>query len=156
MITLFILLVIIAVALFFVMNSISAKRLSEVNALESQKRSLESKLEFMLDQRNKLRREIVDKERKLTTLKNSQEGIKTYSARDLDITDENDDEKVSRYLIQQGKISLEQNEKVFKKIDVLKMDFISTCLALGYIDLKTAQKALKVNKITSNSLNIHS
>lgn len=156
MITLFIILIVIAGILFFVMNSISSKRLSDVNSLESQKRSLESKLDFMVNQRSELRQEIEDKERELYTLQNNQEGIKTFSARDLDISDENDDDKISRYLIQEGKISLEQNEKILKKMELLKMDFIAASLALGFIDLKTAQQAMKINKVKSKTLNINS
>ncbi|QGY40954.1 hypothetical protein GM415_12725 [Pseudodesulfovibrio cashew] len=155
MITLFLILLVSAVLLFLAINKISAQRVREVNALDSQKRSMEHRLEFMLKQRKELRKELEDKERKLSTLKNSQDGIKTVSAGDLGIEDENEDQKVSRYLLQEGKISLEQNEKVMQKMSVLKMDFLGSCLALGYIDLKTAQKAMKVNKIKSKATGLN-
>jgi len=156
MITLFIILITTAITLFFVLNTISSKRISEVNNLESQKRALESKLEYMFNQRSELRKEIEKKERELASIKHSGEGIKTYSSVDLNISDESDDEKVSRYLIQQGKITLEQNEKIMKKMDIMKMDFIGAGLTLGYIDMKTAKQALKVNKIASKTLNMNS
>lgn len=145
MVTLFSILLAVAVGSFLIMNSISSKRLSEVRALESQKHSLQSKLEFMINQRNDLRKDVEDKERELTSLKNSREGI-PISVPDLDIAPEDDDHRVSRYLLKQGKLSLEQNEKVLKKMSVLKMDYLGTSLALGFIDLETAQQIMKMNK----------
>lgn len=156
MITLAIILVIAAGVMFFLLNTMSSKRLSEINSLEAKKRSLEERLEFMLSQRSDLRKEIADKERELITLQNNQEGIKTFSARELDINDESDDEKISRYLIQEGKVTMEQNEKIMKKMSLLKMDYIGTSLTLGIINLRTAQRAMKVNKVTSKSLNMNS
>jgi hypothetical protein len=156
MVTLFTILIVIALVLFFVLNTISSKRLSEINALESEKRTQESKFEFMINQRSELRKEIDDKERELANLKHGQEGIKTYSSYDLNISNESDNDKVSRYLIQEGKITLEQNEKVLKKMELLKMDFLGAALTLGYIDLKTAQQTMKVNKVTTKAVSMDS
>ena len=91
------------------------------------------------------------KENELATLRNSQEGIKTISSRDLNLAESKDspDDKVSRYLVQKGLISLEQSEKVTGKMKTLQMDFLGTCLTLGYIDLDTAKATLKATKVTS-------
>lgn len=140
-----------AVGLFLILNKISTNRVAKINALETKYRSLMAKYEFMIGQRKDLRKEVEDKERQVATLRNSENGIKTISAHDLDIVDIDDNEKVSRYLIQEGRISLEQNEKVLQKMDILQMDYIGTCLALGFIDLETAKKAIKINKVTSKS-----
>ncbi len=80
------------------------KKVSEKFSLENKKQSAQNKYEFMVGHRRSLKEELADKERQLQTLRNSQEGIKTISASDLDISDVSDDEKVSRYLIQEGKI----------------------------------------------------
>lgn len=156
MISIIIILVLAGIGLFFVMNTISTKHLAEINALESQKHALVNKFDFMLNQRKMLEKEIEQKEEELATMRNSQEGIKTFSSRELHIDNESDDQKMSRYLLQEGKISLEQNEKVMKKMDIIKMDYVATCLALGYIDLNTAKKAIKINKISSKKLSLHS
>ncbi len=135
---------------FYFYRGITQKKVSEKFSLENKKQSAQNKYEFMVGHRRSLKEELADKERQLQTLRNSQEGIKTISASDLDISDVSDDEKVSRYLIQEGKISLEQNEKVLNKMDTLQMDFLGTCLTLGFIDAKTAQKAIKINKVASH------
>ena len=140
---------IVALALF--LHSVSRFKISEINSLENQRVTLKGKFDFMISQRRELRKEVEDKERQLATLRNNQEGIKTISARDLDIVDVDENEKVSRYLIQEGKITLEQNEKVLQKMEIMQMDYIGSCLALGYIDLNTAKKAVKINKISSKS-----
>ena len=143
-----------AIALFFILNKISTDRVTEIRSLESKKNSMMSKYEFMIKQRRELRKEIEDKERQLATLRNSEFGIKTISASDLDIVEVDDNEKVSRYLLQDGKITLEQNERVLQKMDVLQMDYLGTCLTLGFINLDTAKKAIKINKITTKSENL--
>ena len=134
-----------------VYRAISINKASTLYNLESKKKAAKSKYEFMLNQKRSLQKEFIEKEKKLTTLYNNQEGIKTISTEDLadDTVDEN--EKVSRYLIQEGKITMEQNEKVLQKMKILQMDYLGVCMALGIIDLATAQKAIKVNKIRSRN-----
>lgn len=149
-------LVIGAVALFLITSKISASRVEKIRALEKTKRSLHSKFEFLLNQKREMNREIEDKERQATTLRNSQHGgIKPVSASDLDIEDIDDNQKVSRYLIQEGKITLEQNETVLQKMGLMQMDYIGACLALGFIDINTAKKAIKLNKISSKSAELN-
>ncbi|QJB58000.1 hypothetical protein [Pseudodesulfovibrio sp. zrk46] len=145
--------IIIGVGFFLAVNRISTQRNVELNRLENKKRSQYERYQFMLQQRSLLRKEVDDKERKLTTLRNNEQGgIRTVSTSDLNIDEIDDNEKVSRYLIQQGKITMEQNEKVLQKMGVMQMDYLGTCLALGFIDLKTAKQAIKVNKIASKSI----
>lgn len=140
-----------AVGLFLIVNKISTDRATKIRHLESKKVVLHQRFEFMIKQRSELRREIEDKERELATIRNSQHGINPISASDLDIEDIDENEKVSRYFIQEGKITLEQNEKILKKMGIMQMDYIGTCLALGFININTAKKAIKINKITSLS-----
>lgn len=144
-------LIIASIGLFIILNKISTNRAAEIRRLENKRRSLMRKYDFMQNQRRELRKEVEDKERQVATLRNSADGIKTVSASDLELGDTDENEKVSRYLIQEGKITLEQNEKVLRKMDVLQMDYVGTCLALGFIDIDTAKKTLKINKVTSKS-----
>lgn len=139
------------VGAFFVYRSISQKGSSELNALENKRVALYQRYEFMVNQRKSLRTEVKDKERQVATLRNSQHGIKTISASDLDIEETDENEKVSRYLLQEGKITLEQNEKVLKKMGILQMDYLGVCLTLGFIDIEVAKKAIKINKIRTKS-----
>lgn len=144
-----------AVIVFLVTSKISASRITEINALEHRKRAALERFDSMVNQRRELKKEIEDKERQAATLRNSQHGgIKTVSASDLDIEEIDDNEKVSRYLLQEGKLSLEQNETVLQKMGLMQMDYIGACLALGFIDLETAKKAIKINKITTKSASL--
>lgn len=136
---------------FLAYKAISQKCSLELHALEKQKIQLNQKYEFMVGQKRQLRDEVKDKERQLMTLRNNESGIKTISANDLDMIEVDENEKVSRYLIQEGRITLEQNETVLKKMGTMQMDYLGVCLTLGYIDIETAKKTIKINKITTKS-----
>ncbi|MCJ2164082.1 MULTISPECIES: hypothetical protein [unclassified Pseudodesulfovibrio] len=124
---------------------ISQHRVTTINRLTSQQQEVQARYDFMVSQKRELKREAVDKEQKLATLKNKSQGIKTISAEDLDFEEEDATVKVSRYLVSQGMITMEQNEQALKKMEVMKMDFLSICLTLGFIDLETSKLALKAN-----------
>lgn len=141
-----------AIALFLVVNKISTNRASKIRSLEHQRKALHDKFDFMIKLRKELRREVLQKEQEVQTLRNNTAGLKTFSSKDLDIVDVDDDEKVSSYLIQEGKITVEQNEKILNKMDVMKTDYIGACLAMGFIDMDTAKKAIKINKLASKSI----
>ena len=133
----------------FFFRAISMAKMAKIQELEAQKQDIMSKYEFMRTQKRELESEVSKKEQQLATLHNSGEGIKTLSAKDLNIASSADspDEKISRYLLQKGTINLEQSEKVRQKMETLHMDFLGTCLTLGYIDLKTAKATLKANNL---------
>ncbi len=147
-----IILIVIVGVFLFIYQMISQNKIFKLNALASQKKTAKSKYEFMMDQTKMLKKECEEKERQLTTLRNNQEGIKTISLEDLDIEDIDENEKVSRYLIQEGKITMEQNEKVLQKMNILQMDYLGVCMTLGFINLDTAKKAIKINKIISRTI----
>ena len=147
-----IILIVIVGVFLFIYQMISQNKIFKLNALAAQKKTAKSKYEFMMDQTKVLKKECEEKERQLTTLRNNQEGIKTISLEDLDIEDIDENEKVSRYLIQEGKITMEQNEKVLQKMNILQMDYLGVCMTLGFINLDTAKKAIKINKIISRTI----
>ena len=143
----------IAAAVFiFFLRLISQYKASNMNSLSNQRQKVESRYEFMIKQKKELKKELEEKQRQLTTLQNNQEGIKVISAADLEIDDLDESEKIAHYLIQQGKISLEQNERALQKMNILKMDYLAVCIALGFIDIETGNKALKANKIQLKSI----
>lgn len=148
-----ILVLIVGVGIFlFLYRAISLNKISELSRLTTKQENLKNKYDFLLNQKRELKKEIENKKRDLTTLRNNQDGIKTISVEDLDVEDVDENEKVSRYLIQEGKITMEQNEKVLQKMEVLQMDYIGVCMTLGYINLDTAKKAIKINKVVSKSV----
>lgn len=136
--------------LFF--RGITKRRTHQLAELASQRATVEGKYRVMVDQKKILKAELEEKERALSTLRANLDGLKTISASDLDISDIDENEKISRYLIQEGKITLEQNEKVLNQMANIQMDYIGVCLTLGYIDLETAKKAAKVTKTKTNSI----
>ena len=147
-----IILAIVAGVFLLIYRTISQDKVSKLRALESQKKTAKSKYEFMLAQKRELQKESEEKGKQLISLQNNQEGIKTISLDDLDVEEVDESEKVSRYLIQEGKITVEQNEKVLKKMDILQMDYLGVCITLGFINLDTAKRAIKVNKVISRTI----
>lgn len=142
-----------AVIIFlYLYRNISLNKITETNSFQTKIENLKQKYEFMRGRKRELERELKDKKRQLATLRNNQEGIRTISADDLDVEEIDENEKVSRFLIQEGKITLEQNEKVLKKMEVLQLDYIGVCMTLGYIDIETAKRVIKINKIASKSI----
>ncbi len=146
-----IILCLIALIFVFLIRSISLYKASSMNSLCLEQQKIQSKYDFMVKHRRELKNELEEKIQRLTRLRSNQDGIKIFSSEDLNIEDADDTEKFSQYLIQHGKITLEQNERALKKMDILKMDFLAVCLALGFIDMKTSQKALKANNIQLRS-----
>ena len=136
-----------ALGLFFFLKGNSQKKSSEISSLEGEQNSLQSNYEFLADQKRELNQEIQDTENELSRLRNGQEGIQTYTTKEMEIGEVDESELVSRYLLKEGKISLEQNENALDKMETMKLDFLGTCLTLGYIDIDTAKKAAKVNKL---------
>ena len=137
-----------------IFRGISMAKTARIQELEAKKQDIISKYEFLREHKRELTSELAQKEQQLATLHNSGEGIKILSAKEMNIDSSVDspDEKISRYLLQKGTINLEQSEKVRLKMETLHMDFLGTCLTLGYIDLKTAKAALKANNL-KNKLN---
>lgn len=145
-----ILLIVGVVGLFLFLKSGSQRKIQEFNALEDEKNALQAKYDYMCDQRRELKKTINDKENELASVKSGQEGIRTYSAKEMDLGETDENDKVSRYLIKEGKISLEQDGNARDKMETLKMDYLGACLALGYIDIQTAEKAAKINKVSGS------
>jgi hypothetical protein len=134
-----------AVTVFF-FRRISVGKINALNELSKQKQAVESKYDYLVRERAGLKKELAHKERRLATLVNNQEGIRIKTASEMHIEEETEEDRISNLLISMGKLSVEQNEKVKQKMDVLKMDFLATCLTLGYIDAETSKKILKRHK----------
>ncbi len=105
----------------------------------------------MMSQRDQLRKEVEAKERQLATLRNNGEGIKAISTNALNMGEEDDTKKVGLYLVQEGKITLEQNEKVLNNMAIMQMDYLGSCRALGFIDIYTAKEASRITKIKTKT-----
>ena len=129
----------------FAWYSISRSRDVELESLRTRLEDLEKQCEAMETNRDSLKEILGDKEAILERLQ-QENNKKPHSNIELPdrISDEPDP---GAYLIGKGLITLEQHAHAQDKMSSLQMDFISVCLTLGYIDLKTAKKvstALKV------------
>nr|WP_321257487.1 hypothetical protein [uncultured Pseudodesulfovibrio sp.] len=133
------------------LRTISQYKISNLNTLSNEQQKIQSKYDFMVKHRKELKAQLEKKTQRLTRLRNNQEGVRIISSDDLNFEDIDDTEKISRYLLQNGKISLEQNERALKKMEILKMDFLAVCLALGFVDMETGKQALKANNIQLKS-----
>lgn len=141
-----ILIIIIFVILF---RSISNNKSSNIHSLSRELEKIQTKYDYLRARRQELRRELQEKERTLLNKRNNQEKIPTISVEDLDHDETDESEKISRYLISQGKLTMEQHEKARQKMGILKMDYLGVCMALGYIDLETSKQVMKANQIKS-------
>ncbi|MFH1913756.1 MAG: hypothetical protein ABIK45_05735 [Pseudomonadota bacterium] len=134
------------VAFTMLRRMLSIRRDAELASLDGRLRTVRDRFESTLARKRDLTRELEDKELELTTLRNSGEGLRTTPLFDIDTETIDESERVSRHLISKGKISLEQSQKAFDKMDTLQMDYLAVCLTLGFIDLDTAKSVSRAGK----------
>jgi len=125
--------------------SISKHRQESVSRLIVEKQAVQDRYNALVHQKKGLTQKVDKLERKAKALRTDTPFIETVEIAHLDM-DDDDTERHSRYLISQGKISLEQNEIALKKMALMKMDYLGVCLSLGFIDLETSKKTTKANK----------
>jgi predicted nuclease with TOPRIM domain len=138
-------------AIFFVaFRMISKYRYATMNELQNRQNDLETRHHSLREQKRLLDRELVNKEQALATLRSTQGDIRGITVADLEAAEANENEKIGRYLLNQGKITREQHERALKKMEILKMDYIGVCMALGFIDLETGRQAEKAGKLSTS------
>jgi hypothetical protein len=137
-------------AIFFVVfRMISKYRYATMNELHNRQNELETRHQSLRDQKRDLERDQANKEQALAALRSDQGDIRGISVADLEAAEADENEKIGRYLLNQGKISREQHDRALKKMEVLKMDYIGVCMALGFIDLETGRQAEKAGKLST-------
>ncbi|WP_285906871.1 hypothetical protein [Pseudodesulfovibrio pelocollis] len=124
----------------------SLRRDAELASLENRLGTVRDRFESILARKRDLARELDDKERELATRRSNGEGIQTLPMFDLGTETIDENERVSRYLVSKGKITLEQSQKAFDKMGTLQMDYLAVCLTLGFIDLDTAKAVARAGK----------
>ncbi|WP_338667108.1 hypothetical protein [Pseudodesulfovibrio methanolicus] len=140
-------------AIFFIaFRMISKYRYATMNELNNRQNELETRHQSLRDQKRDLERDLVNKEQALASLRSSQGDIRGITVADLEAAEADENEKIGRYLLNQGKITREQHDRALKKMEILKMDYIGVCMALGFIDLETGRQAEKAGKLSSPSL----
>ncbi|WP_272701243.1 hypothetical protein [Desulfovibrio sp. Fe33] len=139
---------------FFVtaFRALSRHRHATMARLTDERREIDALHQSLTKQRRELQRERTSKEQILCSLKNNQGIVQTASVADLETLETDDNEKIGRYLLARGKITMEQHERALQKMNILKMDYLGVCLTLGFIDLETSQKAKKAAKANSPSI----
>jgi len=140
-------------AIFFVaFRMISKYRYATMNELNNRQNELETRHQSLRDQKRGLERDLVNKGQALANLRNNQGDIRGITVADLEAAEADENEKIGRYLLNQGKITQEQHDRALKKMEILKMDYIGVCMALGFIDLETVRQAEKASKLSGPSL----
>ncbi|AMK11565.1 hypothetical protein [Pseudodesulfovibrio indicus] len=136
-----------ALAIFFIVfRMISKHRYETLNALQNEQHELTSKHESLVAQRRELQREIADKETLLASLRSMNIPLPDISIQDLEAGDTDESASYSRYLLNQKKITPDQNQRALQKMEILKMDYLGVCMTLGFIDLETSQQAQRAAK----------
>jgi len=123
-----------------------------MNELNNRQNDLQTRHQSLRDQKRDLERDLINKEQTLASLRSSQGGIRGITVADLEAAEADENEKIGRYLLNQGKITREQHDRALKKMEILKMDYIGVCMALGFIDLETVRQAEKAGKLSTPTL----
>ena len=140
-------------AFFFVaFRMISKYRYATMSELHNRQNELETRHQSMRDQKRALEKDMAAKEQALASLKAVTGDIRGISVAELEAAETDENEKIGRYLRNQGKLTKEQHERALKKMEVLKMDYIGVCMALGFIDLETGKQAEKAGKLSTPAL----
>jgi hypothetical protein len=140
-------------AMFFIaFRMISKYRYATMSELNNRQNELETRHQSLRNQKRDLERDLAGKEQALASLRSSQGDIRGITVADLEAAEADENEKIGRYLLNQGKITREQHDRALKKMEILKMDYIGVCMALGFIDLETGRQAEKAGKLSTPSL----
>jgi hypothetical protein len=123
-----------------------------MSELNNRQNELETRHQSLRNQKRDLERDLAGKEQALASLRSSQGDIRGITVADLEAAEADENEKIGRYLLNQGKITREQHDRALKKMEILKMDYIGVCMALGFIDLETGRQAEKAGKLSTPSL----
>ena len=129
----------------FLFRLISQNKVVSINTLAKRKQALEAKYDYMLERKWDLQAKLSQKEKQLQTLINNGDGIRIKTAAQTPISEDEVEDKISTYLIASGKISLEQDHKIRREMSVLKMNYLSTGVTLGFIDLKISDQLTQGN-----------
>ncbi|EGB13936.1 hypothetical protein DND132_0721 [Pseudodesulfovibrio mercurii] len=139
-------------AFFIIFRMISKYRYTTMNELYNLQNELETRHQSLRDRKRDLQRELTTKEQALAALKSDRGDVRSISVADLESVEMDENEKMGRYLLNQGKITREQHNRALKKMEILKMDYLGVCVALGFIDLETGKQALKAGKLSTPRL----
>jgi predicted nuclease with TOPRIM domain len=129
-----------------VFRALSRHRYTTLIQLNNERQEMDTLHQSLSKQKRELQRERTNKEQTLCSLKNKRGDIPTVTVDALEALEMNENDKISRYLLGRGKISMEQHERAIQKMNILKMDYLSVCLTLGFIDLETSKKVQKASK----------
>ena len=129
----------------FLFRVISQNKVASINALAKRKQALEAKYDSVLERKWELQSILSQKEQLLKTLIDAGNGVRIKTAAQIPISEEEEEDKISTYLIASGKITLEQDHKIRREMSVLKMNYLSTGVTLGFIDLKVSEQLSKGN-----------
>lgn len=139
------LLILCAIAAIFLFRLISLKKIVSISELGRHKKELEAKYDNLLRQKWDAKSELAERKRELKTLINNQEGLQIRKVARTEISKEEEEQMISTFLLASGKITLEQDHKIRKEKHVLKMDYLTTSVALGYVDPQTANPLKRGN-----------
>lgn len=123
----------------------SHKKAASMSSLAKRRQAMQAKYDYMLGKKWELIADLSKKKKELETLINNEDGIKIKTAAEMDISEDEEEAKISTYLLASGKISLELDHKIREKMPMLRMGYLSTGVTLGYIDLETSEKLQKGN-----------
>ena len=131
---------------FFLYRQVTLYRVRVFNDLQNEQSRVQARYKATLERKQELTQELMEKESRLAALRSNGGRAPITPPKDLAVDELDITEKVSRHLLANGLITLEQNERALQKMPLLRMDFLGACAALGFIDLKISQETMAAIK----------
>ena len=128
----------------FLRYVVSRRKEIAYDALKAEHKAAKNRLKNLIRQRKALKRDLKRKKLQLAAARREDAGFQSVSASDLSGSDADETEAAAVLLVQQGMIDERQRDNALSKMHAMRMDFVGTCLTLGYIDVTCAQKTKKL------------
>lgn len=129
------------VVLFAVIRGMQSNLDMHVKQLNEERKTIEEKYLFTRRRNKDLKKQIANLQNALTLMEHDMKPALPEAGNKETLQD--DTRRISNHMITKGLLTVEQNEKALGKMEILNMDFLGTCLALGYIDLDKARGIVK-------------
>lgn len=140
MILFFVLFALSAVLFFLAYNFLSTFYAEKQKTMEKVFQDTMDQLHRLEAEHKKLKAELSSLEKQASFMKHEISQSPAMSAAIMDLPEHKEDinEHYENHLLSERIITLEQSEKAKTMMDKLQMDFLSTCLTMGFIDCTKA------------------
>ncbi len=135
----------------FIFNRLDAWQTSREAHFAQKEQEAKDSLAKVLEEKRTLESQVVEMENKISLagwrLQTPQPQVASGQGAKMPkrtLTADERNEKLSRWLLKNGKVTIEQHEKAQKLIGQIGNDIVETCMLLRFIDPETAKEAFGI------------